>query len=125
MITFHLIRKWYIQIIDYESALDKAIKEAIFFKNMPINLKCFFHFVKAIRNKIMSIEHNKKGLKKEDINILNNIEIISFIDLQKMDDYKNFLINEIKKYNKYDSLITYLKSYWFKKIIIIIIIYSL
>lgn len=100
---------------DYESALDKAIKESSFFKNKPINLKCFFHFVKAVRNKIMTIEHNKKGLKKEGINILNNIEIICFIDLSKMDEYKNFLINEIKKYNKYDSLIKYLKSFWFKK----------
>ena len=102
---------------DYESALDKAIKESSFYKNKPINIKCFFHFVKLIKNKILTIEHNKKGIKKLGINILNNIEIISFIDINKMDDYKNFLINEIKKYNNYDSLINYLKSYWFKKII--------
>ena len=71
---------------DYESALGKAIKESIFFKNKPIHIKCFFHFVKAVRDKIMKIERNKKGLKKEGHNILNNIEILCFIDLNKMDE---------------------------------------
>ena len=68
--------------------------------------------------KIKKIITNKKGLNKEDIVILNNIELISFIDSSKMEEYKKFLINEISKFNKYEKF----KKFWLKKVIKTIII---
>ena len=46
---------------DYEYVLDKAINGATFFKKKPIHLKCFFHFLKAIREKIKKYLQLKKG----------------------------------------------------------------
>ena len=110
---------------DYEYALDKAIDKANFFEVKPLKIKCFFHFVKSIREKIKKIGGNKKGLNKETFTILNNIELICFIDLTNIEKYKKFLIDEINNFGKYDELIKYLKTFWFKKIVNIIIIQNL
>ena len=86
-----------------------------FFDIEPLQIKCFFHFVKSIREKIKKIISNKKGLNKEAFTILNNIELISFIDLANIEKYKKFLLEEINKFGKYEELIKYLKRFWFSK----------
>ena len=82
---------------DYEIALDLAIKKSDFFNKDIVPLKCFFHFAKALREKLKKIGGNKKGLNKKTSNILNIIELISFIDEDKVESYKKFIIDNLKK----------------------------
>lgn len=52
---------------DYELGIDLALKESNFFKNEIIHIKCFFHFVKSLREKLIKSNiNNKKYLKKEN-----------------------------------------------------------
>ena len=72
----------------------------------------FFHFAKALREKLKKIEGFKKGLNKETSNILNNIELISFIDEDKVESYKKFIIDNLKKKNDYkEDFINYLNTF--------------
>ena len=45
---------------DYEKGIEHAIKEAKFFKNDIIDLKCFFHFSKAIREKLKKLSKENR-----------------------------------------------------------------
>lgn len=100
---------------DYESALEKAIKKSEFFDKNILQIKCFFHFIKSLREKLKKIASNKKGLNAESANILNNLELISFINYDKVNDYKKFIIDTLKKKNKYKEFLKYLKNHWFKR----------
>ena len=100
---------------DYELALDLAIKKSDFFNKDIVHLKCFFHFAKSIREKLKKIDGNKKGLNKETSNILNNIELICFIDEEKVEGFKKFIIENLKRLNHYQDFINYLNSSWFKR----------
>ena len=100
---------------DYEIALEQAIKKSEFFDKNLLHIKCFFHFVKSLREKLKKIKSNKKGLNEETINILNNLELISFINYDKVNDLKKFIIYNLKKKNKYKDFIKYLNLYWFKR----------
>ena len=53
--------------------------------------------MQRFKGKIKIIGGNKKGLNKETSNILNNIELISFIDEDKVESYKKFIIDNLKK----------------------------
>ena len=54
---------------------------------------CYFHFVKAIRERMKKLKLTKKRLNKKCYEILKNIEIISFIDKNKLNDYIKFIYN--------------------------------
>ena len=47
--------------------------------------------------------------------VIKKIEIICFIQKDKIKEYQKFLIDNLKKNIKYTKLVTYLKNYWFKK----------
>ncbi len=100
---------------NFEFALCKAIREIIFLKQKPINIKCYFHFVKAIRSKMQSLLMCKKKLRKLNIEVLRNIEILYFI---KIDVYKNQcrkLFETLKKKNINEKFIKYHKKNWISK----------
>ena len=101
--------------IDYEIALEQAIKDSSFFNKNFLHIKCFFHFIKSLREKLTKDGSNKKGLNKESINILNNLELIRFIDLEKVNEFKKFILDNLHKNDKHKEFIKYLKSYWFKR----------
>ena len=84
---------------DYEIALEQAIKKSEFFDKNLLHIKCFFHFIKSLREKLKKIGSNKKGLNKESMNILNNLELISFINSDKVKDFQKFIIDNLKKKN--------------------------
>ena len=100
---------------DYEVSLALAIKESKFFRNKILHIRCLFHLIKAIRDKCKSLGLCNKKLSKEMYAVIKNIEIICFIQKDKIDEYQNFLIDNLKKNKKYTKLVTYLKNYWFKK----------
>ena len=82
---------------DFESSLAITIYNLKFYKHKKIHIKCFFHFVKAIIQKL----HNLGLIKKNNFNnigtIVNNIELLCFIDITKLDKYKTFIIKNIKE----------------------------
>ena len=87
----------------------------IFFKNDILHLKCFFHFANAIKNKLKKLQINK-NLKEIDILTVEiNVKLICFIDIQKVEEYKKFLIEHIKKYKKFKTFIDYLNDNWFNR----------
>ena len=90
-------------------------KKSDFFNKDIVHLKCFFHFAKSIREKLKKIGGNKKGLKKKTTNILNNIELICFIDEEKVEGFKKFIIENLKRLNHYQDFINYLNTFWFKR----------
>ena len=51
----------YILHTDFEIELCQAIKNSTFFKKEVLNIKCFFHFIKACREKLKKICATKKG----------------------------------------------------------------
>ena len=47
--------------------------------------------------------------------ILNNVELLCLIDIDKMERYKKFIIEKIDKLNKYNEFVSYLKNFWYKR----------
>ena len=46
---------------------------------------------------------------------MNNIKIICFININNIKKKKQFIIENLEKYKKYNEFIKYLNSYWFNK----------
>ena len=65
---------------DYEKSISIALKNSKFFKNDIIHIKCFFHFIKSIREHLKKYTKNKRYLTKINYEILKDIEIICFIE---------------------------------------------
>ena len=57
----------------------------------------------------------KKRLNKKCYEILKNIEILSFIDKNKLNGYIKFIYNKLEKDNEAKKLIPYLKKNWYDK----------
>lgn len=74
-----------------------------------------FSFYKSLPGKIKKIGATKKGLNKETYEILNNVELLYLIDIDKMERYKKFLLENIDKLNKYKEFVSYIKNFWFKR----------
>ena len=100
---------------DFENSLAIAIRESKFFNNEIIHVRCFFHFIKAIREKLHKLGLYNKKLNKETFTIIKNIELICFLDIDKVDKFKSFIIETINTKPKYKKFINYLNNYWFKK----------
>ena len=60
---------------DYENSLALAIKEAKYFSNEIIHIRCLFHFMQAIRDKCRKFGICCKKINKELFTILKNIEL--------------------------------------------------
>ena len=54
-------------------------------------------------------------MNKESLEILKNIEIICFLNKDKVKDYQNYLLNKLKSFENIQGLITLLTNFWFKK----------
>ena len=63
---------------DFENSLAVAIRESNFFNNAIIYVRCFFHFMKAIREKMHKLGLFNKKMNKETFTIIKNIELIFF-----------------------------------------------
>ena len=100
---------------DFENAINVAIKNSNFFKYSIIHVKCFFHFTKSIKDKLNKLGLYKKYNNKEIFTIIKMVQLICFLNIERIDDYKLFLVNELVKLKKYNKFIKYLKTYWFKK----------
>ena len=82
---------------DYENAFATAIKET---KNVfcdIFHLKCLFHLIKSISDKIRKFGLSPKKINKEIYEIIKNFEIICFIDTNKIKECQKIFIGHLSK----------------------------
>ena len=65
--------------IDYENAFAIPIKESEIFLGEIIHIRCLFHLIKSIRDKIRKLGLSSKKINKEIFEIIKNFEILCFI----------------------------------------------
>ena len=100
---------------DFQKSIGKAINISKFFTNNVIQVKCFFHFINALKNKMKIYKLIKKENYKEIYAIINNILLLCFIDEENIEKLKLIILNKLDEHRKYDKFISYLKRTWFKK----------
>ena len=76
---------------DFEMAQIKALKTCELFIQKPYVICCVFHFSQAITRKMKELGVFKKKLNYRAYEILRNLEILAFIELDKLNDYYMFL----------------------------------
>ena len=94
--------------IDYSLSLEKALNGKKLFDIKPKIIKCFFHFSQSIIRKMRNIKLLKKKLNKNTFVILNNIQIISFINTDLVENYIKFLEDKLTE-PKEKELMIYIK----------------
>ena len=94
--------------IDYSLSLEKVLNERKLFDIKPKIIKCFFHFSQSIIRKMRNIKLLKKKLNKNTFVILNNIQIISFINPELVENYIKFLEDKLTE-PKEKELMIYIK----------------
>ena len=99
---------------DFEGAISKSISENKYFGKEIIHLRCFFHLAQMIRNKLNRLHLCNKKLNKSVIEIIRNIEILSFIKREQIKEFKKIIIDKLNEDKKYEKFINYLKKYLFK-----------
>lgn len=78
----------------------------------------FFHYVKALIEKLIKLKITKRKLNKYSYEIIKNIEIISFIDKKILKKYINFILGKIEEkinIKNIKKFIKYIKKNWFNK----------
>ena len=76
--------------IDYENSLRLALKKDNIFIKKPIIIFCYFHFIKSIREKLKKIKLCKKKLNNISSEIIKNIQIMCFINEDKVKKFQDF-----------------------------------
>ena len=84
--------------IDYEHSLRLSLLNQFQKENKPLILFCFFHFIKSIKERLKKIHFFKSKMNKESLEILKNIEIICFLNKDRVKDYQSYLINRLKSF---------------------------
>jgi len=111
--NFHFNPK--IAHIDYENSLRLALEAKNIFNKKPLIIYCFFHFIKSIRERLRKINFCNRKLNKLSLEIIKNIEVICFINKDKVKSFQDFLLNKLNKYENIKGLINLLENFWFKK----------
>ena len=83
------------KIIHFEKALCIAIKNHDNLKNDIIHIKCLFHFSQMIYRKLYKIGYTKKKLNKTTVEIIRNIELICFLNKDKIKEQQNLIIEKL------------------------------
>ena len=99
---------------DYEKALQLAISNNKYFKNDIIHSRCFFHFSKMIRGKLQQIGQCKKKLNRYNVEIISNIELLCFINMEKIKEFQKVILEHLKGDKNMTKFIRYLTNYLFK-----------
>ena len=100
---------------DYEYALYKAFDNTKIYEKGVIHIFCYFHYIKAIREKMKTLKLTSKKLNKKAYEVLKNIEILSFIKQDKLENYIKFITERLNNDKEYNKLTNYLIDNWFKK----------
>ena len=99
---------------DFEKSISNALEQCKdIFPNL-IHSRCFFHFSKMISSKIASEGLSKKKFNKLGLEFLRNIEMLCFIKLDKIEEFKKIILNKMNEYNGYAKFKNYIIKYLFK-----------
>ena len=97
---------------DYDPQLVKALKSENLFKEKPEHNYCYFTYEKFLRERIRTISNHKKSFSLCCLEILINIEIISFINKDKIEEMKKIIIDTLKKNYDCSKLFLYINKNW-------------
>lgn len=75
---------------DFDKAQIKALKKCEFFEPKPYIVPCLFHYSQTIMKKFRELKIYKKKLNKRAYELLKNIELLAFIDNEKIKTYIEF-----------------------------------
>ena len=75
---------------DYEYALYSSLDNSKIFGEKILLAFCYFHFIKAIVDKMIKLKIQKGKLNKQAYEVIKNIEIISFIKQTNLKNYIKF-----------------------------------
>ena len=99
---------------DFESALSSAIKNNPITKENTIHLKCLFHFSQMIAKQLRRNGLFKKKMNKTCIEIIRNLEILTFIEKKTISKYEAIILKELSSIKSLGKFIGYVKNYIFK-----------
>ena len=98
---------------DYEYSLYSAFANKNIYNYEIYQIYCFFHYIKAIKEKMLKFKLTKSKLNKKAYNIIKNIEILSFINQKNLKIYIKLIEDKLSSDKNYKKLIPYLKKNWF------------
>ena len=99
---------------DFENSLTLAIKENKNIGNNLIHTRCFFHYSQMIKKNLSKTGLCKKKNHHLSVEIISNLELLCFLDLNKIKEFQKIIINKLEPYTNLKSFVNYLKSYLFK-----------
>ena len=99
---------------DFEISLSHAIKQNKNIGEGIIHTHCFFHYSSMIKKNLGKTGIYKKRLNKLSVEIITNLEILCFINLENIKEFQNLILKKLETYKNMDHFIKYLKNYLFK-----------
>ena len=96
---------------NFDIAHIKALKNCETFNKKPYIICCLFHLSQAILKNFKKYELIKKNVNKRAYEILYNLEILSFIELNNVDNYFKYLKEKISESEKEKKFMIILKKY--------------
>ena len=75
---------------------------------MILYIVCFFHFSKMIRGKLQQIGQCKKKLNRYNVEIISNIELLCFINMEKIKEFQKIILEHLKSDKNMTKFIKYL-----------------
>ena len=99
---------------DFERAIEKAIKINKYFDDTMIHSRCFFHFSQMVRKKLYQSGIYNKKFNKIGFEILSNIELLCFLDIDKINNFKKIINNNLNRFEKIEKFSSYINNFIFK-----------
>ena len=104
-----------ISIRFFQKSIGVAINNSKFFTKNIIHVKCSFHFINALKNKMKLYKLTSKENYKEIYTIINNILLLCSINEENIEILKQIILDKLDNFKKYGKFISYLQRTWFKK----------
>ena len=81
---------------DFDAAQIKALKECTNLKKKPYIITCLFHFTQTIIRKFKKYNIIKKSMNKHSYELLRNLELLCFVNPQKVKNYNIIIFQSFK-----------------------------
>ena len=100
---------------DFAQAQIKALMKCEVFNRRPYIICCLFHFSQAIIKNMNKNNLINKKLNKRGVEILRNLEMLCFVDINKINAYFDNLKNIINLNDNEKNFMNYFEKTWLKK----------
>ena len=101
--------------IDFNFSKINTLKKTESFKKKPYIICCLFHYAQTIIKKMEKLNILSFNMTKRSIEILRNLEILCFLDKNRIAKYYNILKDEISNNENEKNLMIHTEKYWLKK----------